>query len=217
MTAKAAERRKQASERIHTALGILLPQLAFDEIDRLAEDITSLAHAPRIFVQAVTFARSVASEAPHEARVDERLPPLRIVGKGHGELIDEREGARRLELSAADTPPETWAGSEVLGPEALSRKLSVARGTVHNWRRDRLVIALRKGVRNHVYPLRQFVGGKPVAGIASVIEAIGDVEEAWEWLVTPNAHTSGEEPIELLRRGQADAVASASKSALDFA
>jgi len=104
-----------------------------------------------------------------------------------------------------------------LKDEALSRKLEVARSTVHNWRRDDLVIALPKGVRNHVYPLRQFVGSKPVAGIAPVIEAIGGAEEAWKWLVTPNAHTSGKQPIELLRRGQVDAAVSASKSALDFA
>lgn len=217
MTARATEKRKQASERIHTALDNMLPLLAFEEIDRLADDIASLARAPRIFVRALTFAKSIASEAPHEARTEDRLPPLKIVGKGHGELIDESEGVERLERSAVDVRPETWAGSAVLGPEALSRKLNVARSTVHNWRRDHLVIALRKGVRNHVYPLRQFVGSKPVAGIAPVIEAIGDAEEAWEWLVTPNAHTSGKEPIELLRRGQADAVVSASKSALDFA
>lgn len=217
MTAKTAEKRRQASDRIHTALDTLLPRLAFEEIDRMAEDIALLAQAPRIFVSALTFAKSVASEAPREVWADDRLPPLKIAGKGHGELIDEADGLARLERVAVEAPPETWAGSEVLGPEALSRKLNVARSTVHNWRRDDLVIALRKGVRNHVYPLRQFVGSKPVAGIAAVIEAIGNAEEAWEWLVTPNAHTSGSEPIELLRRGQADTVVGASKSALDFA
>jgi hypothetical protein len=217
MTARAAEKRKQASERIHMALDDLLPRLAADEIDRLAEDIASLAPTPRIFVRALTFAKSVASDTPRAARADRTLPRLKIVGKGHGDLIDEREGLERLAQTAVEVSPETWSGSEVLGPEALSQRLKVARSTVHNWRRDHLVIALRKGVRNHVYPLRQFVGSKPVGGIAPVIEAIGDPEEAWEWLVTPNAHTGGKEPIEFLRRGQADVVVSASKSALDFA
>jgi len=112
------------------------------------------------------------------------------------------------DLGAAEADVER---SSVAHPQ---RRLGVS----GRWRRrDDLVIALRKSLRNHVYPLRQFVGGKPVAGIALVIEAIGDADEAWEWLVTPNARTAGKEPIEFLRRGQADAVVRASKIAVDFA
>ncbi len=214
MTTKATDRRREASREIHSALDSLLPSLRFEEIGRLAEDLTRLAARPRIFLKVLSFARTMADEQEGGGQATSVLD---IVGGGHGELVGEREGARRLDAVAETTAPETWAKSELLGPEAMRERLGVSRSTLHNWRRDGRVIALRKGLRNHVYPVRQFVGNAPLAGIAEVIAVMADPDEAWEWLVTPNTYTEDEPPLTLLERGQVEAIRQAAESALDFA
>jgi hypothetical protein len=214
MTAKATDRRREASREIHSALDSLLPSLKFEEVGRLAEDLSRLAARPQIFLKVLSFARTMAEEREGG---DQAAPMLDLVGGGHGELIDEGEGARRVDAVAEKTAPETWAKSELLGPEAMRERLGVSRSTLHNWRRDGRVIALRKGLRNHVYPVRQFMNNAPLGGVAEVLAMMTDPDEAWEWLVTPNTYTEGEPPLALLERGQAGAVRRAAESALDFA
>jgi hypothetical protein len=65
--------------------------------------------------------------------------------------------------------------------------------------------------------VRQFAGKAPLAGIADVLAVMGDPEDAWEWLITPNTYTDGEPPLALLERGQVEAVQRAADSMLDFA
>lgn len=214
MTAKAADRHREASRDIHTALDAILPRLKSNEVGQLAQDLTQLAARPRIFLRALSFARTMADE---HANSEPAPPALRLKGGGHGALVDQKEGARRLNAAAVPGVPETWAESELLGPEAIAERLGVSRSTLHNWRRDRRVIALRKGLRNHVYPVRQFAGKAPLAGIAEVLAVMADPDEAWEWLVTPNPYTEGSAPLTLLERGRVEAVQRAADSALDFA
>ncbi len=213
MTAKAAERHREASQEIHSALDALLPRLKFDEVGRLAADLTQLAARPNVFLKVLSFARTMAAEQGEGAAT---APTLKLVGGGHGALIEVGEGARRLDAVAEAASPESWAESELLGPEAMVERLGVSRSTLHNWRRDGRVIALRKGLRNHVYPARQFAGKTPLSGIPEVLTLMADADEAWEWLVTPNTYTEGEPPLNLLERGQVEAVKRAADSALDF-
>ena len=213
MTAKAAGNRREASREIHSALDSLLPRLKFEEVGRLAADLSRLAARPQIFLKVLSFARTIAEE---QGDSDTAARTLKLAGGGHGTLIDEEEGARRLDAAAETASPETWAQSDLLGPEAMIEHLGVSRSTLHNWRRDGRVIALRKGLRNHVYPVRQFAGKAPRAGIAEVLVVMTDPDEAWEWLVTPNVHTAGEPPLTLLERGQFEAVQRAADSSLDF-
>ncbi|MER9291496.1 MbcA/ParS/Xre antitoxin family protein [Mesorhizobium sp. M0510] len=110
-----------------------------------------------------------------------------------------------------------WAESELLGAGEVVQRLNISRGTLDNWRKAKRVIALRKGLRNYVYPLRQFERLKPVEGLDRLATLFSSTEEAWEWLVTPNRTTGGKAPIEKLREGAVDVVISAAEGALDYA
>lgn len=139
-----------------------------------------------------------------------------LVGKGVGRLLSAREGARRLDQLAVDDDAIDWAGSELVGAGEVVSRLKVARATLDNWRKSNKVIALRKGLRNYVYPLRQFDRRAPVSGIDKVAPLFSSAEEAWGWLVTPNRITGGA-PIDELRAGNVEAVVSAAEGALDYA
>ncbi len=213
MTVKAADRHRQASQEVHSALDALLPRLEFDELGALAADLVELAASPKVLLEVLSFARTMAAVGSDAAAT----PALKLVGSGHGPLISLAEGTRRLNAAAETAAAESWAGPELLGPEAMVERLGVSRSTLHNWRRSGRVIALRKGLRNHLYPVRQFAGKAPLAGIADVLAVMGDPEDAWEWLITPNTYTDGEPPLALLERGQVEAVQRAADSMLDFA
>jgi hypothetical protein len=68
------------------------------------------------------------------------------------------------------------------------------------------VIGLLVGVRKHAYPVEQFIDGRPVVGLASVCEAVGDPRTAWLWLREPNPGTAGVAPLERLKAGAVDEV-----------
>jgi hypothetical protein len=127
MTAKTADRRREASQEIHSALDALLLRLKFEEVGRLAADLTQLADRPQIFLKVMSFARTMAGE---QESGDPTAPTLRLAGGGHGALVDEEEGARRLDAVAVTASPETWAASELLGPEAMTEHLGVSRSTL---------------------------------------------------------------------------------------
>ncbi|TJV69596.1 MAG: DUF2384 domain-containing protein [Mesorhizobium sp.] len=93
---------------------------------------------------------------------------------------------------------EDWAG-EVAGSTYLEEKLRIPRSTLHRWQRRGEVVALRRGGRKHVFPLAQFVDGRPVLGISDVLSAIGNPRLAWFWLTRPAPELNGRVPIEMLR------------------
>ncbi|TIN03717.1 MAG: DUF2384 domain-containing protein [Mesorhizobium sp.] len=105
---------------------------------------------------------------------------------------------------------EDWAG-RVAGSTYLEENLRIARSTLHRWQRRGEVIALRKGGRKHVFPLAQFVDGRPVAGIRDVLSLISNPRLAWLWLTRPSAQLDGRVPIDLLRQDQVDEVVEAAR------
>ncbi|RWO44535.1 MAG: DUF2384 domain-containing protein [Mesorhizobium sp.] len=105
---------------------------------------------------------------------------------------------------------EDWAG-RVAGSTYLEENLRIARSTLHRWQRRGEVIALRKGGRRHVFPLAQFVDGRPVAGIRDVLSLISNPRLAWLWLTRPSAQLDGRVPIDLLRQDQVDEVIEAAR------
>ncbi|BCG76648.1 antitoxin Xre/MbcA/ParS-like domain-containing protein [Mesorhizobium sp. 113-3-3] len=143
------------------------------------------------------------------------------------------EAARRSEAGATDMPTglqpdealsapprsedlesmliEDWAG-RVAGSTYLEENLQIARSTLHRWQRRGDVIALRKGGRKHVFPLAQFVDGRPVAGISDVQSLIGNPRLAWLWLTRPTAQLDGRIPIDLLRQDQIKDVVEAARA-----
>ena len=105
---------------------------------------------------------------------------------------------------------EDWAG-RVAGSTYLEENLRIARSTLHRWQRRGDVVALRKGGRKHVFPLAQFVDGRPVAGISDVQSLIGNPRLAWLWLTRPTAQLDGRIPIDLLRQDQIEEVVEAAR------
>jgi uncharacterized protein (DUF2384 family) len=113
-----------------------------------------------------------------------------------------------LIVDLADLPIQKavqWAG-EVAGPTLLERKYGIARSTLHRWQRLRQVISFRAGGKKYVFPLAQFIDGRPVSGISAVLEVFGDDRRAWQWLISPCASLDDHVPLRLLRIEQIDQV-----------
>jgi hypothetical protein len=106
---------------------------------------------------------------------------------------------------------EDWAG-EVAGSTYLEERLRIPRSTLHRWQRRGEVVALRKGGRKHVFPLAQFVDGRPVPGISDVLSAITSPRLAWFWLSRPSPELNGRIPIEMLREDTVDDVVEAARN-----
>ncbi|TPM36220.1 antitoxin Xre/MbcA/ParS toxin-binding domain-containing protein [Mesorhizobium sp. B2-3-4] len=139
--------------------------------------------------------------------------------RGEAGAIGTTTLAAQAETLAALPPPddlesmliEDWAG-RVAGSTYLEENLRIARSTLHRWQRRGDVIALRKGGRKHVFPLAQFVDGRPVAGISEVLDLIGNPRLAWLWLTRPAAQLDGRIPIDLLRADQVEEVVAAARA-----
>ena len=155
----------------------------------------------------------------------ERTPVLRtagpeekvLQGRGVGPVVSAAEGKRLLDAITVDDESTDWAESDLVGAGDLVQRLTISRGTLDNWRKANKIIALRKGLRNFLYPLRQFERRRPVEGLDAVASHFSSPEEAWEWLVAPNRMTEGKPPIDKLRDGDVPMVTSAAEGAFDYA
>ncbi|UCI32066.1 hypothetical protein [Mesorhizobium sp. B4-1-4] len=103
---------------------------------------------------------------------------------------------------------QSWAG-EVAGQTFIEDKLSIPRSTLHLWKRRNEVIALPKSRRTHVFPLAQFVDGRPVDGISQVLAKMQNPRSAWLWLIHPCALLDGKVPLDLLKQNRAAQVENA--------
>lgn len=140
-----------------------------------------------------------------------------LQGNGIGPVVSAAEGGKLLDAITVDDESADWVESEVVGAGELVGRLNISRGTLDNWRKAGKIIALRKGLRNFVYPLRQFERRRPLEGLDLVAPFFTSAEEAWEWLVAPNRMTDSKPPIEALRDGNVSAVTSAAAGAFDYA
>ncbi|MBE1208559.1 hypothetical protein IHE39_30145 [Aminobacter carboxidus] len=105
---------------------------------------------------------------------------------------------------------EDWAG-RVAGATYLEENLRIPRSTLHRWHRRNEVVALRKGRQRHVFPLAQFVDGRPASGIPEVLSYISHPRLAWFWMLHPSPLLNGRVPIELLRQDMVGDVVSAAR------
>jgi len=127
------------------------------------------------------------------------------VGEGLGEPLAPGEGLRRLRAYATPIAIEGWAG-EVVGPSELERRYGVSRSTLHDWHRRGAVIGLLAGQRKHVFPLAQFIDGRPIEGLTDVLAAVGSPRTAWLWLVETHPSLRGRRPLDRLRESDVDTV-----------
>jgi hypothetical protein len=195
------------------------PNRDIDEISRLVETVTtallslSRSRRRRLAGHADDLASTLVEvldrlDAQAQPGLAESSPapfegPLEFhEGKGLGGLLSRQEGLRRLD--AITLRMEDWTGP-VAGPGELESRLGIARSTLQDWRRAGSVIGLLKGTRKHVFPLAQFVDGRPVEGLAQLQAIIGNARSAWLWLVEPMAG-GRPAPLERLKRGEIGAV-----------
>ena len=140
-----------------------------------------------------------------------------LQGTGIGPIVSASEGSKLLNAITVDDNSADWVESDLVGAGELVERLRISRGTLDNWRKAKKIVALRKGLRNFVYPLRQFERRRPVEGLDLVAPFFASPEETWEWLVAPNRMTSDKPPIDALREGDVALVTSAAEGALDYA
>jgi uncharacterized protein (DUF2384 family) len=98
----------------------------------------------------------------------------------------------------------------------MAERLGVSVALLEGWRNDCQAIAFRKDADEYVYPARQFDRSRPIEGLDQVVEYFPSVEEAWEWLVTPNLYTDSAAPIDRLRSGHIEEVVRAAEGANDY-
>jgi len=130
-------------------------------------------------------------------------------GEGLSDLLDEAEGRRRLAAVAVPVRLEHWAGP-VAGPGEIERQFGTKRSTLHEWQKRGAVVGLLKGERKHVFPLAQFVDGRPVEGMSEVVRRIGNPRVAWQWLIQPKPSIGGT-PLDRLKKGHTSQVVEAAE------
>jgi len=142
-------------------------------------------------------------------QLDVKLPVEISEREGLGEVVDIEEGRRRLAAYVTLGRLEDWAGP-VAGPGEIEKTFGTRRSTLHDWHKRGAVIGLLKGERKHVFPLAQFVDGRPVEGMSEVSRIIGNPRVAWQWLVQPKPSIGGT-PLDQLKQGNVSEVVDAAE------
>lgn len=179
-----------------------------------------LAQQKRLKAKSADVADLIAAFARDDAPAERIIIPEpaeieHSKGSGFGELINVEEGRRRLAEYATPMRVEEWAGP-VAGPVELERDYGIRRSTLHTWQRRGAVIGLLKGERKHVFPLEQFVDGRPIEGIAQVVAVVPSPRSAWLWLVQHSPLLGGKRPIDLLKQGRIDKVVEAARTVYEY-
>ena len=99
-------------------------------------------------------------------------------------------------------------GDGVLGVSAAAARLEVSRTTVYEWVERKTLLAWRSTKRGLNIPAAQILGpGRVVAGIADVVDAIGDPELSWAFLSQEWPFEDAvAAPLDLLKAGRLDEV-----------
>lgn len=132
-------------------------------------------------------------------------------GEGLGAIVTSEQGQDALAAIAVHRKLEDWAG-RVAGATELSREYGVARSSLNRWHRKGDVIGLLKGTRKHVYPVEQFVDGRPARGIRDIVELAKNERTAWLWLCQKNPVLDECKPIDLLKQDRVTEVVDAAKA-----
>lgn len=96
-----------------------------------------------------------------------------------------------------------------LPPREVAALLRMSRQGVGKRRAAGTLLGVRTGRRGYEYPVCQFVDGGVVEGLADVLSAFDDDVDPWmrlAFFVTANDALGGEPPLDVLRRGEVDAV-----------
>jgi hypothetical protein len=193
-----------ATGKVMAVVSAVAARLSVEQQRRIADDETELAH----IVEAVV-AELAAKPGRVLAEVSVEKPVEVSRGAGLGQSEDIEEGRRRLHEFATPTRIEDWAGP-VAGPGDIEKKFGTKRSTLHDWHKRGAVVGLLKGERKHVFPLAQFVDGRPVEGMPQVTRIIRNPRVAWQWLIQPKPSIGGT-PLDNLKMGNLDEVLDAAE------
>lgn len=127
---------------------------------------------------------------------------------------DKRVGRFTATPTSASKCPiqlaDDWAGP-VAGPTAIERYYGIPRSTLYRWQKLNEAIALNTRSSKPVFPLKQFLDGRPAPGIADLIGIFGDARKAWEWLLQPHDEFNGHPPLNSLIDGEVEVVLSVAR------
>ena len=156
------------------------------------------------------FAEIASSKSTSADLIVLDIPVEKSAGEGFGELLSQDEGRKRVTNYATSMHLEDWAGP-VAGPGAIEREYGTRRSTLHDWQKRGAIVGLLRGERKHVFPLAQFVDGRPVEGMAKITKIIANPRTTWLWLISPHPETGQRPPLEYLKEGRVDEVVSAAE------
>ena len=152
-------------------------------------------------------AREFIREHPEEARVAVAvaLETAAAQSGAEGTRLPEDVPAR-LRRFLVDRNRE-----DLIGVTEAASRLGVSRTTVYDWAARNTLIAWRSTKRRLNIPASQIVGpGRVTAGLAEVVDVVGEPELAWAFLSQDWPFEDGvARPIERLRSGGLDEVLSA--------
>lgn len=133
------------------------------------------------------------------------------IGEGIGPVVTTQDGEKALAELAVARKIEDWAGP-VAGPTQLDREFDIPRSSLNRWQHAGDVIALLKGTKKHVYPVEQFVDGRPARGLGEISRLASNQRVAWLWLSRANPVVGGRKPIDLLKEDRVGEVMDAAKA-----
>ncbi|MDP3411089.1 hypothetical protein [Bosea sp. (in: a-proteobacteria)] len=189
----------EATGKVVAVVSAAASRLSVEQQRRVAGSDNELARAVEAVVEGLaTGAGRKLIELPVEKPVEVSQGP------GLGRAVDLDEGRRRLAEFATTVRLEDWAGP-VAGPGDIEKMFGTKRSTLHEWQKRGALIGLLKGERKHVFPLAQFVDGRPVEGMSQVTKIIAHPRVAWQWLIQTKP-SLGEAPLDALKNGRVEEV-----------
>lgn len=202
----------KTTDRAVTALAAAAARLSPEQQQRIVAHEKDLAKAVEKVVQAIAAREASASDL---IVLDVQTPVEVSMGEGFGELLSEKEGRQRLEDYATPMKLEDWAGP-IAGPGEIERDYGIRRSTLHDWQKRGAVIGLLKGERKHVFPLAQFIDGRPIEGMAQIRKIIKDPRVAWLWLIKRHPGTGRRPPLDRLKEGRIEEVVAVARRDFDW-
>ncbi len=193
-----------ATGKVMAVVSAMAARLSVEQQRRIAADDAELAHIVEVAV-----AELAAKPGQALAKVPVEKPVEISRGAGLGQSVDIEEGRRRIAEFATPTRIEDWAGP-VAGPGDIEKTFGTKRSTLHDWHKRGAVIGLLKGERKHVFPLAQFVDGRPVEGMPQITKIIRNPRVAWQWLIQSKPSIGGT-PLDNLKKGNLDEVLDAAE------
>lgn len=121
-------------------------------------------------------------------------------GAGIGTVLPPDAAPSSLVDLAQDLPITAWAG-EVETASILAPRLAASPEILAEWADRRIAIAFGDEPDQRLYPVEQFINGRPVPGLADVLAIIGHARVAWLWLRTSRPAINDCSPLDYLKAG----------------